>query len=229
MNADPACHLAAADPCFLCPAGIRRFDPSDNVIESFPDAATEARAVLEAQFMSMRVHGEALGMRPKTIIVTGGASQNTAICQVLADVFGCEVSAAVQPDSASLGAAYRAMHAVICEERGEFVPYVSALDWDPVASHHTVATPNGSAHEVYSVLCDRYVAGVQPGGGTQEFSDRTDVHDHVYVVPCLAPPGTRCWKSALCPAKFKLWGVDRTPCGEQLHSCRMSNMEDYCQ
>lgn len=111
--------------------------------------------MLEAQFMSMRVHGEALGMRPKTIIVTGGASQNTAICQVLADVFGCEVSTAVQPDSASLGAAYRAMHAVICEERGEFVPYVSALDWDPVASHHTVATPNGSAHEVYSVLCDR--------------------------------------------------------------------------
>lgn len=140
-------------------AGIRRFDPSGRSLDAFPDAATEARAVLESQFLSMRTHGEALGMRPTGIIVTGGASQNTAICQVLANVFGCTVSAAVQPDSASLGAAYRALHAVICEERGQFVPYTDALAWDPAASHRTVATPAADAHQAYTDMIPRYVCG----------------------------------------------------------------------
>lgn len=43
--------------------GIYRFDQSNRQINSFPSDAHEARAILEGQFLSMRLHKEALGER----------------------------------------------------------------------------------------------------------------------------------------------------------------------
>ena len=78
-----------------------------------PDAVV--RAVVESQFMSMKVHGEGLGLKsPTRILVTGGGSVNRAVTQVLADVMGAEVYAADTSDSAALGAAYRALHSRAC-------------------------------------------------------------------------------------------------------------------
>lgn len=60
-----------------------------------PDAASDrgwVRGTLESQFLSLRLHAAKLGLaQPKRLVVTGGASVNSAVVQLLADVFGCDV------------------------------------------------------------------------------------------------------------------------------------------
>ena len=96
----------------------------------FASKETEVRALIEGQLMAKRIHAERVGFKvdPNTrILVTGGASVNQAILQVIADVFNAAVYTQVrwshqytcnipaiylQPasNSAALGGAYRAVH-----------------------------------------------------------------------------------------------------------------------
>ena len=75
--------------------------------------ALAARAVVEGRFLSMRGRGARLGVRTAggRVLAAGGASRSAAITQIAADVFGCDVLAADEPDAAALGAAFRAAHA----------------------------------------------------------------------------------------------------------------------
>jgi len=70
------------------------------------------RAVLEGQFLNMRGHSEWLGVAPERVYVTGGASENDGIAQVIANVFGVPVERLDVPGSATIGAAMRAAHAI---------------------------------------------------------------------------------------------------------------------
>jgi xylulokinase len=134
-------------------AGTRRFAPGGKRVPSFPPAA-DVRAVVEGQFLSMRVHGESVGLTaPKRIIATGGASGNAAIVQVLADVFGAPVHVATQTDSASLGAAYRAAHGFACAASpAGFVPFKDAT------ALRLAASPRPEAHKAYNALLPAYKA-----------------------------------------------------------------------
>ena len=76
------------------------------------DAAAAVRAVIEAQAARLRLHSAWIGARPRTLKVTGGGAANTAICQVLADVFQATVQRLQTGNSAALGAALRAANAV---------------------------------------------------------------------------------------------------------------------
>jgi xylulokinase len=96
------------------------YNGDDEAVDSLAPAE-EARAVIEARFISMRVHAEFIGLKMDRIYATGGASQNKDITQVIADVFGCDVYTMSSPGGAPLGAAYRALHALKCEEAGEYV------------------------------------------------------------------------------------------------------------
>ena len=97
-------------------------------LESVGGSDAVVRAVVESQFLSMKAHGAALGLHsPKRVLVTGGASANEAVTQVLADVLGAPVYAAGTADSAALGAAYRAVHSRACVREGNFVPLEQAL------------------------------------------------------------------------------------------------------
>jgi len=82
------------------------------------------RGLIESQCLSLRIHARRLGLtQPSKLVVTGGASSNVAILQVLADVFGVDIEghACIDDttgaqlghfaDTAALGAAIRAMHA----------------------------------------------------------------------------------------------------------------------
>lgn len=127
-------------------AGIRRFAPDGTRVERFAPSV-EIRAVVESQFLSMRAHGEGVGITaPKRLIATGGASSNPAITQVLADVFGAPVYVASQTDSASLGAAYRAAHGWAVKSRGSFVPFEAVLQQGAIAaaSGSAVSAPSGA-------------------------------------------------------------------------------------
>jgi xylulokinase len=86
--------------------GVRRFDLDST------DAARNVRALVEAQMMAMANHSAAIRSgHVHRIIATGGGSTNRAILQVMADVFGVDVSALEISNAACLGAALRAYHA----------------------------------------------------------------------------------------------------------------------
>jgi len=76
------------------------------------DADAAARAVVEAQALGMRRHADWIGETMDTILVTGGASRNTGIRRVLADVFQARIVPLRVSNSSALGGALRAAQAV---------------------------------------------------------------------------------------------------------------------
>jgi xylulokinase len=141
-------------------AGVRRFGPDGKKLSgAFPTPAHEVRAVVEGQFMSLRVHGESIGLTsPKRLIATGGASGNPAITQVLADVFGVPVYVAAQTDSASLGAAYRALHGETCAKGGKFVTFESVMAAGTGNALSLASSPNATAHAAITKALPAYRA-----------------------------------------------------------------------
>ena len=86
--------------------------------------ARAVRGVVESQVLNMRLQSQRLGLStPRKLLVTGGASRNAALVQLISDVFGVEVwgqtlatndgaSLGHVSDTASLGAAFRADRAM---------------------------------------------------------------------------------------------------------------------
>jgi len=117
-------------------------------------AAQNARAVLEGQFLSMRLHCGNIGLKPKTIIATGGASVNIFLLRIIADVFGQNVYTINQQNSASLGAAMRALHGWKCLQAGKFIPFNKAIAF--MEKPELKAKPNPANHKIYTGLLPRY-------------------------------------------------------------------------
>jgi xylulokinase len=133
--------------------GIHRFDARGRRVQRFAPA-TDVRAVVEGQFLSMRLHAAHIGLRPVSILATGGASVNPAVLRVMADVFGVPVCVGEQPNSAAIGAAYRARHGWACRVRGRFVPFAEVVGGAP--PFRRAAEPDAGAHAVYTGLLPRY-------------------------------------------------------------------------
>ena len=60
--------------------------------------------------LSMRLHSQWMNVVPEKIFATGGASDNAALLQVMADVMNCRVLRIEVSKSAALGAALQAAH-----------------------------------------------------------------------------------------------------------------------
>ncbi len=135
--------------------GHYRFDANGDAVETF-DAASEVRAVVESQFLSMRLHGRNVGLVPSSILATGGASRDMTVLRIMSDVFGVPVHVAEQTDSASLGAAYRARHGWLCAEAGKTVPFAEVVASAP--PFRKAVDPDMDAHAVYTEMLDRYEA-----------------------------------------------------------------------
>ncbi|VDN54942.1 unnamed protein product [Dracunculus medinensis] len=94
--------------------GDHRFSRMQSV-EKFPPEV-EARAVIEHQCLAKRFYAEQIGYKANgrgNILVTGGASCNFSILQILANVFSTKVYTTDNSDSAALGGALRARHGYI--------------------------------------------------------------------------------------------------------------------
>jgi len=119
------------------------------------DAAANCRAVVEAQMMSMKLHSEWMKSPPKRIRVTGGASDNVAILQIMADVMDCPVYRVQVAKSAALGAALRAAHGWLTKSGRK-------VDWKRIIAGFTQPVskkeikPNAKARRVYDQLIKRY-------------------------------------------------------------------------
>lgn len=79
---------------------------------SWSSGVETVRALVEAQAISMYLHSQWTGVRPKVLRLTGGASNSAGIAQVYADVFNARVERLTITDSAALGAAMRAANGI---------------------------------------------------------------------------------------------------------------------
>jgi xylulokinase len=130
-------------------AGVQRFDLDPE------DGPANVRAIVEAQLIAMALHSAWMGVDVKTIHATGGASANSTILQVMADVFGADVYQFEVGNSACLGAALRAFHA-------HRAAHEEPLAWDevvrglaePVKSSRV--SPVASHQVTYGELIARY-------------------------------------------------------------------------
>jgi len=131
--------------------GIHRFDLDEK------DAALNCRAIVEAQMMSMRLHSQWMKVAPDCIYATGGASQDSPILQVMADVMNCRVERIEISKSAALGAALRAAH-------GWLVQAWEGPEWENVVAGFTDPIPNSEirpnkkAAKIYDKLVEKYAA-----------------------------------------------------------------------
>ena len=69
------------------------------------DVAGNCRALVEAQMLAMRLHGQWMDIKPAVVYATGGASEDPGVLQIMADVFGCPAQPFAITKSAALGAA----------------------------------------------------------------------------------------------------------------------------
>jgi len=133
--------------------GTFRFCADGRAVAQFEPQA-DVRAVVEGQFLSMRLHCGNIGIHPRSILATGGASANLAIIRTMSNIFGAPVYSAEVTDAASLGAAYRARHGWICKHEGRFIPFAETMTAAP--PFEQIATPDPDAHAVYSAMLPRY-------------------------------------------------------------------------
>ena len=131
--------------------GIRRFDLDEK------NVAANCRAIFEAQMLSMRLHSQWMGVAPEKILATGGASNDLALLQVMADVMDCRVERIEVSKSAALGAA-------LCAAHGWFAQAGKKQKWgkivagfaDPVPNSEI--RPNPKAARIYDKLIQKYAA-----------------------------------------------------------------------
>ena len=93
------------------PAPVVRWFGSATFVDGH-DPFAAARAVVETQALSLRLHSRWIGEDMDPILVTGGASRNRAILRVLADVFQARIVPLQVSNSSALGGALRAAQAV---------------------------------------------------------------------------------------------------------------------
>jgi xylulokinase len=82
---------------------VYKFGLDENDIEG------HVRGIIEAQFLSMKLHSEWISEQTQEIYATGGASANKDILQVAADIFQTPIRQYPTTDSAALGAALRSV------------------------------------------------------------------------------------------------------------------------
>ena len=83
-------------------APVRQGDPA---FERGENPAAQIRALLEGQFLNMRLHSQWMECKVERIRLTGGASKNDGIARLVADVFQSPVERLDVTNSAALGAA----------------------------------------------------------------------------------------------------------------------------
>jgi len=134
--------------------GFYYFNEKEELIQSLPDPKRYVRAIVESQLLSMYVHSQNIGLKvTQGVLVTGGSAKNQEILQVISDVFGVPVFTGTQNNSASLGAAYKAVHGKACHQAGKFVAFKEVVG---TTSFKKSALPNLVNHTLYKNLSVRY-------------------------------------------------------------------------
>jgi xylulokinase len=122
----------------------------DDAFTSWKSPAATVRAIVEAQALSMKRHSDWIGQTPEIILVTGGASRNRGILQVIADVFQAEIRTLTVGNSSALGGALRAANAAGGVSFSDLTRDFVAIDPD------LRVTPDRAAKGIYDELAGRF-------------------------------------------------------------------------
>jgi xylulokinase len=131
--------------------GVHRFDLNEK------NVAANCRAIFEAQMLSMRLHSQWMNVSPKKIYATGGAANDRALLQVLADVMNCRVLRIEVSKSAALGAALQAAHGWLVESGAQ-------PKWEKLVAGFCNPIPNSEIRpdkksaRIYDQLVEKYAA-----------------------------------------------------------------------
>jgi xylulokinase len=131
----------------------------DDAFTGWKSKAASVRAIVEAQALSMKRHSDWIGQSPETILVTGGASRNRGILQVIADVFQAEIRTLTVGNSSALGGALRAAHGAGGASFADLTRDFVAIDPD------LRVTPDRSARGAYDDLAGRFAEKLASAGG----------------------------------------------------------------
>ena len=129
--------------------GIHRFDLDAK------NTAANCRAIFEAQMLSMRLHSQWMNVSPEKIFATGGASNDAALLQVMADVMNCRVLRIEVSKSAALGAALQAAH-------GWLMATGKDPKWEKLVAGFTAPVPGSEIRpdkktvKIYDQLLEKY-------------------------------------------------------------------------
>ncbi len=121
------------------------------------DAASDVRAVVEGQMLSLALHSRWMVNRVETIHATGGAAVNREILQVMADVFDARVCQLPVGNSAALGAALRAAHAHM-RERDASTRWADVIAGFAQPLVNSRIEPDSGRHALYRDMVELYAA-----------------------------------------------------------------------
>ena len=105
--------------------------------------------------LSMRLHSQWMNVSPEKIFATGGAANDAALLQIMADVMNCRVLRIEVSKSAALGAALQAAH-------GWLAAAGKNPKWEKLIVGFTAPIPNSEirpdkkAARVYDQLVEKY-------------------------------------------------------------------------
>jgi xylulokinase len=119
------------------------------------DIEGNVRGIIEAQFLSMRLHSEWIGEKPKEIYATGGGSANEDILQILANIFNTKVCAFEITDSAALGAALRAAKSYY-DSKDEIKSWKEIIDKFKQPQKSNLIEPEKKYVELYDDMVNIY-------------------------------------------------------------------------
>jgi len=142
-----------------------RFGFSEN------DPKANVRAVIEAQFLSMKLHSSWIKEKATEIHATGGASINTEIMQVAADVFNIPVRIFEQANSAAIGAAIRSAKSFY-DSIGQYTSWIEINEKLSQLLIKEILYPNENVTKLYEemlFLYEKYEDYVLRGSENPEY------------------------------------------------------------
>lgn len=125
--------------------------------EQWQLADAAVRACVEGQFINMKLRTDWMQLEPQIIYLTGGASKNDAIAQVVANIFQAKVQRLAVSGSVALGAAMRASQ----QSLGITIDTLEAMFCQPEAG--STIEPVVSESDVYSAVSEQFETCLSQG------------------------------------------------------------------
>ena len=136
-------------PAIAAP-GVRRYG-------ALPSAASDVRAVIEGQMLSMALHSQWMARRLDTIHATGGRAVKREMLQVMEDGLGAAVYHLRVDNSAALGAALRAAHARL-RDRDPTTRWIDVVAGPAEPETASPIAPRPERHAFYREMLAIYAA-----------------------------------------------------------------------
>lgn len=155
---------------FFGPEITPRYDFTEPVLGgSIENPALQVRALLEGQFLNMRLHSQWMEVKTKRIRLTGGAAKNDGIAQLVADIFQAPVERLDVLNSAALGAALLAAAADGHALEALQEVFCKALPGSALQPNRSLAATYADAVGRYQTLLIETltVPGISPTGSAQ--------------------------------------------------------------